>query len=248
MAPLRLKLAVFFHLSSADSPSTLTASASQAPRNTTSYDPAQGMPSKHPSACLLESGCGRMPRELGKWGGAGNSAALARRQGGAEPGGLLRVEVVGVTCLLTAPLPACPRPRPPQPCFPPSPGLRGSSPPQLQHLGPGRPCGQPCRWRLSGLGHVCSWLASSLDPGSISPDRRAAWCRPAVVSAGSALILGGRVRGESPGGREAGNSPAPVPGRFSEPASSPPESALDLCSFKREAKAVGPSNLPSVVF
>lgn len=54
--------------------------------------------------------------------------------------GLCRVEVVGVTFLLPGPLPAGLLPARPSHALRPRPACRRRSPPQLQHLGPGRPC------------------------------------------------------------------------------------------------------------
>ena len=145
MAPLRLSkpTAVFFHLSSADSPShseRLTGRTQHDPR----YDPAQDCAPD--SSLQRASPKARMwPRYRESWEvGAPEAAPLSRDKAEQSREVLCSVEVVGVTCVLTAPSPACPRPARPSHAFRPRPACGRRSPPQLQHLGPGRPCeGQP---------------------------------------------------------------------------------------------------------
>ena len=84
------------------------------------------------------AGTGRDTARSGRWGGAG-SGALSRGPAERSQRGLSAVEVVGVTCLPSAPSRSGPRPACPSHVLRPRPACWRRFPPQLQHLGPGRP-------------------------------------------------------------------------------------------------------------
>lgn len=123
-----------------------------------------------------------------------------------SPEALRSLEVVGVICPFSAPFPACLRLRRPSHALRTRPAFRRCCPPQLQHLGPGRPDeGLPAGEAL-GQGHVHFWLASSLDPrasctaGPPGTGQRLWRLGPALIPAGNA---GGkaRERGRCPSSR-----------------------------------------------
>ncbi|KAJ8798776.1 hypothetical protein J1605_016579 [Eschrichtius robustus] len=131
-------------------------------RTTTHPKTAHG---ERPSAGLRDSAdAAEIPRDLG--GGAPEARPLSRGQAEQSREVRCSVEVVGDSVLLPAPSPASPRPARLSHALRPRPACQRRSPPQLQHLCPG---------------HVCSWLASSLDPRA-SLDRRAARCWSSAVA------------------------------------------------------------------
>lgn len=135
------------------------------------------------------------------------------------------MEVVGVTCPPPAPSPAGPLPARSNHVLRPRPPCRRRSPPQLQHLGPGRPDeGLPAG---GGPPAGATWVLGSraaLIPGP-ALDRRVVRYRPAPVAPWAGPDTGREVPKENLG-EEGGKAPPACP-------PGPPESLHLVCTASR---------------